>query len=97
VLERDAQLVAVRERDALQRAERRKVARVFHTSELCLRSAELARRRALGETSLASQPHDTFGYRCSERIRAARLLGRRCCDRCWCRLVRHGDKRIRRR
>jgi hypothetical protein len=94
VLERDAQLVSVRERDALQRAERWQVARILHATELRLRGAELTRSRALGETGFTPESHDTFRDRCGERVGTARLLGRCRCDRCWCRLVRHGDKRV---
>ena len=49
---------------------------------------------ALRETGLASQTNDAFRDRRSERVRAARLLDRGGCDRCWCRFVRHGDKRV---
>jgi len=52
MLERDAQLVAIRERDALQGTERREVPRILHATQLRLRGAELACRRALGETRL---------------------------------------------
>jgi hypothetical protein len=94
MLERDGELVAVRQRYALQRAERRKVARIFHATELRLRGAELPCRRALGETGLTPEAHDALRDRCRERVGTARLLGGRRCDRCWCRLVRHGDKRV---
>jgi hypothetical protein len=94
MLERDAQLVPVGERDALQGAERGKVPGVLHPTKLCLRGAELSRGRALRKTRLAAQAHDTFSDRRGEGVGAARLLGRCRCDRCWCRLVRHGDKRV---
>jgi hypothetical protein len=94
VLERHAQLVSVGERDALERAKRGKVARIFHAAKLRLRRAELSRRRALGKSGLAPQPHDAFGHRRRERIGTPRLLGRSRCDRCWCRFVWHGDKRV---
>jgi hypothetical protein len=94
VLERDAELVSISERDALQRAKRGKIARIFHAAKLRLRRSELARRRALGKSGLAAESHDALGHRGSERIGTARLLRRSRCDRCWCRFVRHGDKRV---
>jgi hypothetical protein len=94
VLEHHAQLVAVGDGDALQRAKGGKVARILHASELRLRCPELARRRALGKSGLAAEAHDAFGHRGGKRIGTARLLRRRRCDRCWCRFVRHGDKRV---
>jgi hypothetical protein len=92
VLEHDAQLVAVRDRDALQRAKRGKIARIFHATKLRLRRPELARGGALGESGLAAETHDALGHRGSERIGTARLLRRSRCDRCWCRFVRHGAR-----
>ena len=63
MLERDAQLVAIRERDALQGTERREVPRILHATQLRLRGAELSCRRALGETRLAAQAHDALSDR----------------------------------
>lgn len=93
-LERHAQLVSVRKCDALQRAQRRKVAWILHATELRLRRAELARRRALRETGFTPQANDAFGHCGGKGVGTPRLLGGRRCDRCWCRFVRHGDKRV---
>jgi len=89
-IEAHDQMRAVRVRDARERAERGKVARILHPAELRLRRAELLRGRALGEPRLAPELADRGRDRCGERVGPGLLLRGRGCDRCWCRLLGHG-------
>src|SRR5581483_9924405 len=89
-LERHLELRAVRGRHALERAERREVARILHATQLRLRRAELLRGGALGEPRVAPELAHGRGHRGGERVRLRLLRGWGYCDRCWCRLLGHG-------